>query len=64
MMELPECYRTLAIHGFVEEMVVKDDPEYQVSAVYMVRKPIASSVARHIPLIAAGVLFLMHFLFP
>ncbi|KNC77253.1 hypothetical protein SARC_10285, partial [Sphaeroforma arctica JP610] len=25
---LPECYKTLAIHGFVEELVVDNDPEY------------------------------------
>jgi hypothetical protein len=25
---LPSCYRTVAVHGFVEELVVDDDPEY------------------------------------
>ena len=25
---LPPCYRTTAVHGFVEELVVDNDPEY------------------------------------
>eukprot|EP01137_Pigoraptor_chileana_P015644 Opistho-2@5274 len=29
MAMLPPCYRALAIHGFVEELVVNDDPEHQ-----------------------------------
>ena len=28
---VPTCYNLVAIHGFVEELVVNDDPEYQVS---------------------------------
>ena len=27
---VPSCYKTVAFHGFVEELVVNDDPEYQV----------------------------------
>lgn len=27
---VPACYKALAIYGFVEELVVNDDPEYQV----------------------------------
>ena len=26
---IPSCYKTVAFHGFVEELVVNDDPEYQ-----------------------------------
>ena len=29
--EVPSGYASEAIHGFVEELVVNDDPEYQVS---------------------------------
>jgi len=28
--EVPRCYSTEAVHGFVEELVVNDDPEYKV----------------------------------
>ena len=28
--EVPTGYMAQAIHGFVEELVVNDDPEYQV----------------------------------
>ena len=28
---IPTCYTVSAIHGFVEELVVNDDPEYQVN---------------------------------
>jgi hypothetical protein len=27
---IPSCYKTVAFYGFVEELVVNDDPEYQV----------------------------------
>ena len=27
---VPACYKTVIFHGFVEELVVNDDPEYQV----------------------------------
>ena len=27
---VPTCYRSIAFHGFIEELVVNDDPEYQV----------------------------------
>lgn len=30
--EIPAGYVARAIHGFVEELVVNDDPEYQVRA--------------------------------
>ena len=28
--QTPSCYTTRAVHGFVEELVVNDDPEYKV----------------------------------
>ena len=27
---VPTCYRSIAFHGFIEELIVNDDPEYQV----------------------------------
>ncbi|XP_071807193.1 C2 domain-containing protein 5-like isoform X1 [Asterias amurensis] len=41
---IPTCYTVSAIHGFVEELVVNDDPEYQW--IDMIRTPRASNEAR------------------
>lgn len=41
---VPTCYKVEAIHGFVEELVVNNDPEYQW--IDMIRTPRASNEAR------------------
>ncbi|CAN0192239.1 unnamed protein product [Lampetra fluviatilis] len=41
---IPRCYRALAVHGFVEELVVNEDPEYQW--IDRIRTPRASNEAR------------------
>ncbi|XP_072046150.1 C2 domain-containing protein 5-like [Amphiura filiformis] len=41
---VPTCYNLIAVHGFVEELVVNDDPEYQW--IDMIRTPRASNEAR------------------
>ncbi|PIK35970.1 putative C2 domain-containing protein 5 [Apostichopus japonicus] len=41
---VPSCYTVQAIHGFVEELVVNNDPEYQW--IDMIRTPRASNEAR------------------
>ena len=33
--EVPAGYVAQAIHGFVEELVVNDDPEYQVQVLHV-----------------------------
>ncbi|KAL9853681.1 C2 domain-containing protein 5 isoform 3-T3 [Geothlypis trichas] len=41
---IPRCYRAVVIHGFVEELVVNEDPEYQW--IDRIRTPRASNEAR------------------
>ncbi|XP_067276117.1 C2 domain-containing protein 5 isoform X3 [Pseudorasbora parva] len=41
---IPRCYRAVMIHGFVEELVVNEDPEYQW--IDRIRTPRASNEAR------------------
>ncbi|XP_063241402.1 C2 domain-containing protein 5 isoform X3 [Bacillus rossius redtenbacheri] len=41
---IPQCYHAQVIHGFVEELVVNDDPEYQW--IDKIRTPRASNEAR------------------
>ncbi|XP_057622658.1 C2 domain-containing protein 5 isoform X15 [Chionomys nivalis] len=41
---IPKCYRAVVIHGFVEELVVNEDPEYQW--IDRIRTPRASNEAR------------------
>uniref|UniRef100_UPI00358E4398 C2 domain-containing protein 5 isoform X2 n=1 Tax=Myxine glutinosa TaxID=7769 RepID=UPI00358E4398 len=41
---VPWCYRAVAMHGFVEELVVNEDPEYQW--IDRIRTPRASNEAR------------------
>ncbi|XP_062447729.1 C2 domain-containing protein 5 isoform X10 [Rhea pennata] len=41
---IPKCYRAVIIHGFVEELVVNEDPEYQW--IDRIRTPRASNEAR------------------
>ncbi|XP_064417481.1 C2 domain-containing protein 5 isoform X2 [Latimeria chalumnae] len=41
---VPKCYRAITIHGFVEELVVNEDPEYQW--IDRIRTPRASNEAR------------------
>ncbi|XP_030070262.1 C2 domain-containing protein 5 [Microcaecilia unicolor] len=41
---IPKCYRAVSIHGFVEELVVNEDPEYQW--IDRIRTPRASNEAR------------------
>ncbi|XP_039510397.1 C2 domain-containing protein 5 isoform X6 [Pimephales promelas] len=41
---IPRCYRAAMIHGFVEELVVNEDPEYQW--IDRIRTPRASNEAR------------------
>ncbi|XP_077026392.1 C2 domain-containing protein 5 isoform X4 [Tamandua tetradactyla] len=41
---IPKCYRAVLIHGFVEELVVNEDPEYQW--IDRIRTPRASNEAR------------------
>ncbi|XP_032972702.1 C2 domain-containing protein 5 isoform X8 [Rhinolophus ferrumequinum] len=41
---VPKCYRAVIIHGFVEELVVNEDPEYQW--IDRIRTPRASNEAR------------------
>lgn len=41
---IPKCYRAVTIHGFVEELVVNEDPEYQW--IDRIRTPRASNEAR------------------
>ncbi|KAA0715205.1 C2 domain-containing protein 5 [Triplophysa tibetana] len=41
---VPRCYRALMVHGFVEELVVNEDPEYQW--IDRIRTPRASNEAR------------------
>ncbi|XP_077049915.1 C2 domain-containing protein 5 isoform X11 [Siphateles boraxobius] len=41
---IPRCYRAVIIHGFVEELVVNEDPEYQW--IDRIRTPRASNEAR------------------
>ncbi|XP_037701183.1 C2 domain-containing protein 5 isoform X1 [Choloepus didactylus] len=41
---IPKCYRAVMIHGFVEELVVNEDPEYQW--IDRIRTPRASNEAR------------------
>ncbi|XP_056092025.1 C2 domain-containing protein 5 isoform X8 [Rhinichthys klamathensis goyatoka] len=41
---IPRCYRAIMIHGFVEELVVNEDPEYQW--IDRIRTPRASNEAR------------------
>ncbi|XP_059041725.1 C2 domain-containing protein 5 isoform X9 [Mustela lutreola] len=41
---IPKCYRAIIIHGFVEELVVNEDPEYQW--IDRIRTPRASNEAR------------------
>ncbi|XP_069084654.1 C2 domain-containing protein 5 isoform X2 [Pleurodeles waltl] len=41
---IPKCYRAVTIHGFIEELVVNEDPEYQW--IDRIRTPRASNEAR------------------
>ncbi|XP_075875467.1 C2 domain-containing protein 5 isoform X5 [Nelusetta ayraudi] len=41
---IPQCYRAVMVHGFVEELVVNEDPEYQW--IDRIRTPRASNEAR------------------
>ncbi|XP_057203665.1 C2 domain-containing protein 5 isoform X11 [Triplophysa rosa] len=41
---VPRCYRAVMVHGFVEELVVNEDPEYQW--IDRIRTPRASNEAR------------------
>ncbi|XP_035257820.1 C2 domain-containing protein 5 isoform X9 [Anguilla anguilla] len=41
---VPRCYRAATVHGFVEELVVNEDPEYQW--IDRIRTPRASNEAR------------------
>ncbi|XP_068070841.1 C2 domain-containing protein 5 isoform X23 [Danio rerio] len=41
---IPRCYRAIMVHGFVEELVVNEDPEYQW--IDRIRTPRASNEAR------------------
>ncbi|XP_031716117.1 C2 domain-containing protein 5 isoform X5 [Anarrhichthys ocellatus] len=41
---IPRCYRAAVVHGFVEELVVNEDPEYQW--IDRIRTPRASNEAR------------------
>ncbi|XP_034443142.1 C2 domain-containing protein 5 isoform X16 [Hippoglossus hippoglossus] len=41
---IPRCYRVAMVHGFVEELVVNEDPEYQW--IDRIRTPRASNEAR------------------
>ncbi|XP_066540477.1 C2 domain-containing protein 5 isoform X3 [Hoplias malabaricus] len=41
---VPRCYRAVLVHGFVEELVVNEDPEYQW--IDRIRTPRASNEAR------------------
>ncbi|XP_074533140.1 C2 domain-containing protein 5 isoform X1 [Halichoeres trimaculatus] len=41
---IPKCYRAAMVHGFVEELVVNEDPEYQW--IDRIRTPRASNEAR------------------
>uniref|UniRef100_A0A4W4G995 Uncharacterized protein n=1 Tax=Electrophorus electricus TaxID=8005 RepID=A0A4W4G995_ELEEL len=41
---IPRCFRAVLIHGFVEELVVNEDPEYQW--IDRIRTPRASNEAR------------------
>ncbi|KAM7178179.1 C2 domain-containing protein 5 isoform 13-T15 [Macrochelys suwanniensis] len=41
---IPKCYRAVVVHGFVEELVVNEDPEYQW--IDRIRTPRASNEAR------------------
>lgn len=41
---VPWCYRAAMVHGFVEELVVNEDPEYQW--IDRIRTPRASNEAR------------------
>ncbi|XP_030645905.1 C2 domain-containing protein 5 [Chanos chanos] len=41
---VPQCYRAVVVHGFVEELVVNEDPEYQW--IDRIRTPRASNEAR------------------
>lgn len=41
---IPRCYRVATVHGFVEELVVNEDPEYQW--IDRIRTPRASNEAR------------------
>ncbi|XP_016339116.1 C2 domain-containing protein 5 isoform X13 [Sinocyclocheilus anshuiensis] len=41
---IPRCYRAVMVHGFVEELVVNEDPEYQW--IDRIRTPRASNEAR------------------
>ncbi|CAJ1056790.1 C2 domain-containing protein 5 isoform X10 [Xyrichtys novacula] len=41
---IPRCYRAAMVHGFVEELVVNEDPEYQW--IDRIRTPRASNEAR------------------
>lgn len=41
---VPQCYRAVMVHGFVEELVVNEDPEYQW--IDRIRTPRASNEAR------------------
>jgi hypothetical protein len=43
---IPSCYQCHALHGFVEELVVNDDPEYQW--IDKIRTPRASNEARQL----------------
>ncbi|KAI5624321.1 C2 domain-containing protein 5 isoform X9, partial [Silurus asotus] len=43
-MSIPRCYRSSMVHGFVEELVVNEDPEYQW--IDRIRTPRASNEAR------------------
>ncbi|XP_071385616.1 C2 domain-containing protein 5 isoform X1 [Centroberyx affinis] len=43
-MSIPRCYRAAMVHGFVEELVVNEDPEYQW--IDRIRTPRASNEAR------------------
>lgn len=46
---IPPGYRATAVHGFVEELVVNDDPEYQW--IDKIRTPRASNEARQVAFI-------------
>ncbi|OWR49789.1 hypothetical protein KGM_214852A, partial [Danaus plexippus plexippus] len=46
---IPPGYRATAIHGFVEELIVNDDPEYQW--IDKIRTPRASNEARQVAFI-------------
>ncbi|KAJ0172378.1 hypothetical protein K1T71_012351 [Dendrolimus kikuchii] len=49
---IPPGYRATAVHGFVEELVVNDDPEYQW--IDKIRTPRASNEARQVAFIKLG----------